>query len=59
MSKTKYYALVENSGRVAQIEAKPFPVHPDFKWIECDETVKVDWMYIDNQFVDAAEVLNK
>ncbi|MBP9727280.1 MAG: hypothetical protein KBD83_07450 [Gammaproteobacteria bacterium] len=38
------FALILN-GIVIQVSDETFPVCPDFKWVECDESVKNRWTY--------------
>ena len=45
-------ALIFN-GEVIQIETKEFEVHSDFKWVDCNETVKVGWNYDGTNFTDS------
>ena len=46
-------ALVEQSGRVAQIEADgdEFPVHKSLSWVDCDGTVTTEHTYDGAVFV--------
>lgn len=45
------FALVEESGRVAQIEATDaMPVAPPLTWISCGAEVETEWVYDDPDF---------
>jgi len=46
-------ALIHN-GVVKQIEesSNTFEVHSDLKWIECDDSVKVNWTYNGSTFAN-------
>lgn len=39
------FALIEPSGRIAEIATEAFPVHPSLRWIECpdDTTARHVW----------------
>lgn len=43
-------ALVEPSGRVAQVEEKEFPVAPPLKWVDCDTTVQPEYEFKNGKF---------
>jgi hypothetical protein len=47
------FALVFRN-RVVQVSEETFDVHPNYKWIECDETVEVGYSYShdDHSFFD-------
>lgn len=45
------FALVEPSGRVAQVEDAAFPVAEPFQWIECDKNIDTNYNFIDGVFV--------
>ena len=47
-------ALVLNK-EVVQLEEKEFPVAPDLKWIDCDNTVKVGYSYDGSKFAAPPE----
>jgi len=57
------YALIDNNAnyyngkRIAQITDVKFDVHPDLKWIECDDTINdIDYMYNSNtQSIELAD----
>lgn len=51
----EYYALVEPTGRVAQIETKIFPIAPPFEWVECDSSVDTTYIYVGGTFVKISE----
>ena len=46
-------ALIHN-GVVKQIEesSNTFEVHSDLKWVDCDDSVKVNWTYNGSTFAD-------
>ena len=46
-------ALIHN-GVVKQIEesSNTFEVHSDLKWVDCDDSVKVNWTYDGSTFAD-------
>ena len=37
-------------GKVLQIDAQFFEVHPNYQWIECDDSIKPGYLYQDGQF---------
>ena len=43
-------ALIYN-GKVEEVRETPFEVHPDMQWVDCDDSVEADDLYIDGQFV--------
>lgn len=45
------YALVEQSGRVAQVQAQQFPVAPPLQWVQCTDSVTPEWTYNGTSFV--------
>jgi hypothetical protein len=52
------YALVEPSGRVAQVEANEndtFPVADPFRWLECGDEVDITYRYEDGEFLPTAQ----
>jgi hypothetical protein len=57
------YALIDNNvnyyngKRIAEVSDVKFEVHPDLKWIECDDTINdVDYMYnINTQLIELAD----
>jgi hypothetical protein len=57
------YALIDNKAnhydgkRIAQISDVTFEVHPDLKWIECDDAINEhDYMYNPNtQLIELAD----
>jgi hypothetical protein len=42
-------ALIVN-GKVAELHAEGFPVHPDWTWVDAPDEVKVGWGYADGKF---------
>ena len=44
------YALVQQ-GTVRQIAENTFDVHPDYQWIECDNTIRVDDTWNGSEFI--------
>lgn len=42
-------ALIVN-GRIAQVTENTFPVHENFKWVDCPEDCSPDWSYEDGTF---------
>ena len=44
------YALILKH-KVVDVVKQPFPVHPDFEWVECDETVSTGHSYINGTFI--------
>lgn len=44
-------ALVEPSGRVAQVEDRDFPVAPPLVWMDCPDDCKADDRYSGGAFV--------
>lgn len=48
------YALVEQSGRVAQVQAQQFPVAPPLQWVQCADSVTPEWTYNGTSFVPPA-----
>jgi hypothetical protein len=57
------YALIDNNAnyyngkRIAQITDVKFDVHPDLKWIDCDDTINdIDYMYnLNTQLIELAD----
>lgn len=49
-------ALIEPSGRVAQVEAADFPVAPPLRWVECPDEAKPETHYFDGAAVVAKPV---
>jgi hypothetical protein len=45
-------ALIEPSGRIAEICATTFPVHESLRWIDCPEDITTLHKYIDGVFVE-------
>lgn len=39
-------ALINNN-KIVQVESDSFEVHPDFKWVDCPDDCKTDWIYDD------------
>lgn len=37
-------------GQIIQVEEKEFPVHPDYKWIDCPDDCSTFWSYVDGIF---------
>ena len=44
-------ALILNN-EVMQLESEAFEVHSDWKWVDCDDTVKVSWKYDGTNFTN-------
>jgi hypothetical protein len=44
----------ERGVRVAQVEQEEFPVAPPLFWVDCDDTVHADMIYVDEVFVEPA-----
>ncbi len=47
------YALVEPSGRIAQIEQAPFPVAAPLQWVEVADEVMAAWNYRDGAAIES------
>lgn len=45
------FALVEPTGRIAQIEEETFAIAEPYKWLECGDEVDATWRYEDGTFV--------
>lgn len=54
----KHYALIEEGGRVAQVEKKPFAVAEPLKWVECGADVQPEWIYDGLKF-ESAKVIDQ
>lgn len=44
-------ALIEPTGRIAEICADTFPVHESLRWVDCPEDITTLHKYIDGVFV--------
>jgi len=44
-------ALIEPSGRIAEIRANTFPVHEALRWIDCTEDITTQHKFIDGVFI--------
>lgn len=45
-------ALIEPSGRIAEIRTDTFPVHESLRWVDCAEDITTLHKYIDGVFVE-------
>ena len=45
-------ALIESSGRVAEVRANTFPVHPSLMWVDCADSITTRHTYKDGAFVE-------
>jgi len=45
-------ALIEPSGRIAEIRTDTFPVHESLIWIDCPENITTLHKFIDGVFVE-------
>lgn len=44
-------ALIEPSGRIAEVRADTFPVHESLRWVDCPEDITTLHKFIDGVFV--------
>ena len=50
-------ALILNN-KVVDLVKKEFPVSPEMTWVDCDDTVKTGYGYVDNKFVKPEPLLS-
>ena len=45
-------ALIEPSGRIAEVRADTFPVHESLRWVDCTEDITTQHKFIDGVFIN-------